>query len=71
MQRTPVESSQIASVGFDKAGGILEVEFNNSAVYQYSGVTEDQYRELMSAASPGKYLNANIKPVNPYVRIEV
>ena len=61
MERTPVTSSNVSSIGYDTDSQILEVEFNNGAVYQYSGVPEYEYDGLMNSDSKGKYLHSNIK----------
>lgn len=60
MNRTPVKSSNVKSIGYDMAAQELEVEFN-SGVYVYSGVPAQVYGELMAAESIGKYIAANIK----------
>lgn len=70
MERIPVESSNLASVGYDKDSSTLEVEFQNGAIYQYFGVPEIEYSGLMKAASKGSYLNQNIKKAGyTYTRI--
>lgn len=61
MNRTPVRSSNIRSVGYDPASGTLEVEFNSGGVYQYSGVAETIYQGFMRAASKGSYFHDHIK----------
>lgn len=61
MDRVPVVSSNIRSVGYDPTSSILEVEFNSGSVYQYLNVPESEYEGLMNAASKGRYLNRNIK----------
>jgi len=61
MQRTPVSSSNLASVGYDPNRGVLEVEFLSGSVYQYFGVPESLYQGLMSASSHGSYFDAHIK----------
>lgn len=61
MERTPVSSSNVSSIGYDADSQTLEVEFNNGAVYQYSGVPEYEYDGIMNADSKGKYLHSNIK----------
>jgi len=38
MKRQPVESSNLASVGYDAARQILEIEFNHGGIYQYYDV---------------------------------
>lgn len=61
MERKPVQSSNIDSIGYDKETEILEIEFNNRRVYQYFNVPINVYIELMNAPSHGKYFNQNIK----------
>ena len=51
MQRTSVDSSNLAAVGYNPSRKVLEVEFNSGSVYQYYGVPEHEYRNLMSAGS--------------------
>ncbi len=63
MDRIPVSSSNISSIGYDSHACALEIEFNNGAVYQYAGVPKEEYDELMAASSHGQYFNANIKHV--------
>lgn len=61
MQRTAVSSSNLASVGYNEASRILEVEFLDGRVYRYSGVPQEEHLGLMGADSHGKYFNAHIK----------
>lgn len=68
MDRIVVTSNNVASVGYDIGSMTLEVEFRNGSVYQYFDVPEPVFRELMSAASVGGYLNANIRNSYRYVR---
>lgn len=65
MNRTPVRSSNIRSVGYDPNTRTLEVEFNNDGVYQYSGVPETIYQGFMRAASKGSYFHDHIKDRYP------
>lgn len=61
MNRTPVDSSNIASIGYDPGSLVLEVEFNNGKVYQYFEVPQGAHDELMSSSSKGSYMNSVIK----------
>ncbi|MDB5058587.1 MAG: hypothetical protein JWO59_2059 [Chloroflexi bacterium] len=61
MERQPVTSSSIRSIGYDPATSMLEIEFNNGHIYQYSGVPESQYRALLAASSRGAFFNTEIK----------
>lgn len=69
MNRTPVSSSNVASVGYDLSTLTLEVEFNDGSVYQYFDVPDTVYQELMRAGSIGKFLHANIKNNYRYTRV--
>ena len=61
MNRTPVTSSNIASVGYDRAANILEIEFTSGSIYQYTHVPLSIYDGLISATSCGSYFSRFIK----------
>lgn len=61
MNREPVTSSNIASIGYDADSQTLEIEFLNGGVYQYFDVPQHVHQELMNASSQGQYLAQNIK----------
>jgi KTSC domain len=64
MIRRIVNSSMLASVGYDPVSLILEVEFNTShQIYRFLGVSQDVYAGLMTADSIGKFFNAHIRTV--------
>jgi hypothetical protein len=69
MNRTPVESSNIADVGYDPTTMTLEVGFLNGTAYQYFDVPQAVHQEFMSATSHGKYFSANIKNSYRYVKL--
>ncbi|MFI9104966.1 KTSC domain-containing protein [Streptomyces fildesensis] len=60
MERVPVSSSNIISVGYDSTEGILEVEFP-SGLYQYFSVPSAIYQGLMAASSHGSYFSQAVK----------
>ncbi|MFA5786491.1 MAG: KTSC domain-containing protein [Actinomycetota bacterium] len=70
MQRTPVQSSNLSSVGYDPDSSTLEVEFHKGGVYQYFGVPAHEYEGLMAAGSKGTYLDQHIKKAGyAYVKV--
>jgi hypothetical protein len=69
MERTPVSSSNIASIGYDADSMTLEIEFLNGRIYQYAGVPADVHAALMAAGSHGAYFNSSIK--NAYTAMRV
>ena len=56
MNRTPVKSSAVVSVGYEN--GILEVEYPGGRIYQMEGVSQDQYDALLAADSIGRAVNS-------------
>jgi hypothetical protein len=69
MNRTPVSSSNIASIGYNASTLTLEVEFRDGSIYQYFDVPENVYQEFMQASSKGQFLHANIKNNYRYTRV--
>lgn len=65
----PVQSSNIAEVGYEPATMTLEVAFHNGTIYQYFDVPEALYQELIHAESVGTFLNAQIKNNYRYVKL--
>jgi KTSC domain-containing protein len=61
MDRQPVTSESLASVGYDAATPMLEVEFTTGRVYRYFGVPARVYADLMAASSLGAFFNARIR----------
>jgi hypothetical protein len=54
MRRTPVESTSIASIGYDPRRRELEIEFRERGdVYRYSDVAAEEHAELPAAESKG------------------
>lgn len=69
MNRSPVASSNIASIGYDLGSETLEVEFTNGSIYQYFNVPSGLNEQLMTAPSKGQFLNTYIRNAYPYSRV--
>lgn len=69
MDRTPVSSSDLASVGYEATSMLLEIEFLSGSIYQYFDVPESEFQQLMQAASHGSYFSANIRNRYRYIRL--
>jgi len=69
MERKPVSSSNIASIGYDESTSTLEIEFLNSSIYQYFDVPQHIYQGLIQADSHGQFLAQNIKGVYRYSKV--
>jgi hypothetical protein len=61
MLRLPLDSTSIASAGYDPETQTLEIEFRSGGVYRYLEVPEASFIALMSAASAGQYVTSKIK----------
>lgn len=61
MERAPVASSVLATVGYSEPDSILEVEFQTGRVYRYLGVPLREYEALLRAPSVGRYFNTRIR----------
>ena len=70
VNKTPVHSTNIRSVGYDPGKNTLELEFHSGGVYQYSGVPETIYQGFMRAVSKGTYFHDHIKGRYPDRRVE-
>jgi hypothetical protein len=67
--RERAQSSGLVSVGYSKRRHILEIEFNNGAVYRYVNFPPSMYRDLASAESKTRYYIHNIRRNYRYVRV--
>jgi hypothetical protein len=70
MQRAFVESTTLRSAGHDAQATVLELQFQNGAVYQYWLVPRRVYRDLLGARSKGGYFNQNIRGRYPYQLVQ-
>jgi len=66
MNVTAVESTTLATVAYDDARELLELEFRSRAIYQYFGVPAGVHAALLCAPSKGSYFNRVIRGRFPY-----
>ena len=69
MRIATVESATLATVGYDEAQQLLQLEFGSRAVYLYFGVSAAVYKALLDAPSKGRYFNGTIRGRYPYRQI--
>ncbi|MCW5141088.1 KTSC domain-containing protein [Burkholderia cenocepacia] len=75
---TPVESSQIHSIGYDPQTSTLAIRFKNkdgepTSLYHYDDFTPSNFDAFRKAESIGSHFYRHIKPFPerfPYTRIE-
>ena len=61
MDRTPLDSTTLASAGYDATTGLLELEFRSGALYRYFSLPASLYRDLLTADSKGRIFNRFIR----------
>ncbi len=69
MNRTYLDSSNVASAGYDDQTCTLEIEFRNGGIYQYFDVPRPIYEQFIGAGSPGSFLHQQIRGVFRYARV--
>ena len=65
---TPVESSNIISVGYDETTSSMYVNYP-SGTYKYDGVDKSVYESLLTSPSKGRFMNENIKGRYNYSKV--
>lgn len=69
MRMTDVLSTTLATVGYDEARQVWQLEFCSRALYQYRGVPRAVHEALLAAPSKGRYFNRAIRGRFPFCRI--
>jgi hypothetical protein len=69
MRIVTVESTTLATVGYDENLKRLRLEFCSRAIYLYIGVPAAVYQALLDAPSKGRYFNRTIRGRYPYLQI--
>jgi len=69
VRRVPVQSRAIASVGYDRATNVLELELAEGEVYRYFAVPRRVHQELLAADSIGRYFLREIRDHYGYQRV--
>jgi hypothetical protein len=61
LERLPVKSCILRSVGYDDAMKNMEIEFHSGLIFQYSGVPSKVYSDLISSNAVGKYFSEKVR----------
>jgi hypothetical protein len=67
MDVIPVASGTLATVAYDVAERLLQLEFRSRAIYRYFDVPAAVHSALLRAPSKGKYFNHTIRGRFRYV----
>ena len=61
MRVATVESTTLATVAYEEAQELLQLEFCSRAIYLYFGVPAAVHQALLDAPSKGRYFNQSIR----------
>lgn len=61
VKREPVESSNLAGIGYNRGARVLEIEFRSGGIYRYREVPAEIYEGLLNAESKGGYFVRHIR----------
>lgn len=61
MQRQPVDSSAVNSVGYDGQTNVLEIEFTDGDTYRYFAVPASVHSAFLAADSLGAFFARRIR----------
>ncbi|MEO7166849.1 MAG: KTSC domain-containing protein [Chthoniobacterales bacterium] len=70
INRVPVSSSNVASVGYSRHLRALEIEFVRGAVYRFVNVPPAVYRDLLASESKGRFIAEKIRGRYLFVRVQ-
>ena len=56
----PVDSSNVAAVGYEPDSNVLHVQFKNGGRYRYQGVSPAHHEDLIGAKSVGSHFYNHI-----------
>ena len=70
MERQPVSSTALVSVGYDPQAQVLELEFRSGRVYRYRGVSAELHGWLMRTPDKGALFHRLIDGKFPFERID-
>lgn len=59
--RKPLKSSKLRAAGYDEGPRVMEIEFVNGDVYEYTSVSPELYRQLMASPSPNSFFEDKIE----------
>jgi hypothetical protein len=70
MERQPVQSCNLKTVGYDTHLKNLEIEFHSGMVFQYQNVPSHIFANLLSAQSTGTFFTDKIKNRYRSIRLD-
>ena len=65
----PFSSTSIAAGGYDAGTETLRLRYIDGDTYDYRHVPSDVFEGLLDAPSKGRFVNWQVKPYYPYIRV--
>lgn len=62
MDMVPVQSSNLAAVGYDPEAKVLRIRFRSDDQWDYADVPAEKHAAMLKAPSVGIYFHSHIKP---------
>src|SRR5258706_2598397 len=62
-------SSSIIAAGYDSERRVLRLQYSGGGTYDYYLVPADVFQRFLDAPSKGQFVNWDIKPYYPYIRL--
>jgi hypothetical protein len=69
MERTPIESKDLTSVGYDETSKVLEVELKDGDVYHFARVPLKVHEKLMTIEDKKTYFERYVKNNYPHRKL--
>lgn len=69
MRMIALESTTLATAGYDELEQVLQLQFRTGAVYRYRGVPSPIYLALIQAPSKGQHFHQTIRGRFPYILV--
>ena len=66
----PVNSSSIASAGYERDTMTMRIEFTSGARYEYYAVPQDVFDRFMQSSSKGTFFQVSIRPCFEFVCVK-
>jgi hypothetical protein len=61
IDKTPVQSSAIQSVGYDPSTRIIHVEFRSGGTHRFGPFEKEEFDRFRNAGSIGKHFHSHIR----------
>ncbi len=61
MEMIPVDSSNVAAIGYNEECELMRIQFKDGSRYDYPGVSKELHAACMASASKGRFVTDNLR----------